>query len=704
MSWWKNNDLRLIQNNLREIDADMDVDLLIAQVKDMGANTLMLNAGGIFAFYPSKLRYHYVTPHLKGDLLGEALEKAHGAGIRVIARFDFSKAHETVFRQRPEWFYRSAEGKEVNYGGIVHTCLNGGYQQQYALDILDEALSLYKPDGVFFNMFGYQNWDYSGNFYGICHCASCRSRFMDMYGMELPVHGVPDPERQLAYQDFQRGTAIDMLDRIHAHIKRLNPDAAISTYHTHKVDIVRHESATALGAPHPRWRYSASSNIMPVAGSFRGKLSSNCSINAIDLTYRFTGVSKQETEQRLYGNLLSGSGLDFCIIGSFADYPDRENFAAVTSVFAYHKKHENLYGKGETVADIVLVKPSPGPFAREKEYLGLFKMLKEHHLLFQVMEQTRLEMLEAGGAKLVLLPGIAALTEPELASLTAAKERGVHLVATGGSLFHQKEALEDLFNAAPEALLEHTLSSYVAADDKELVPGLSERDWVIVHGPFAAVSYGPESEPKLPYVAPSSFGPPERAYGHVLSERFGLGITPPRAQGQGGSAYLSWNVGELYFTQGFADHRHIVTGVISRLLGEAPSVRTNAHPSVELSLHRLPDGSQLLQLLNGSGFNGTTYEEPIVQRGISVSLSGLAVPGETGPARVRRLSGPAESISERNMGVHPELIDKVIELTDEDMTLFPDSEGVCTLDLPPLGVYAAYLFIPAQSDTNRSNR
>ena len=62
MNWWHKNNLRLIQNNLREIDANLDVDLLIRELKTYDANVLMMNAGGIIAFYPTQLEYHYRTP------------------------------------------------------------------------------------------------------------------------------------------------------------------------------------------------------------------------------------------------------------------------------------------------------------------------------------------------------------------------------------------------------------------------------------------------------------------------------------------------------------------------------------------------------------------------------------------------------------------------------------------------------------------
>lgn len=682
MNWWTGNTLRLVQNNLREVDADLDVDKLISQLKSMEVNVLMLNAGGMFAFYPSKLQYQYVTPYLKKDLLGEAIEKAHKNGIRFIARFDFSKAHESIFRQRPEWFYRTRDGQEVNYFGIVHTCLNGGYQQLNSLDILEEALSSYDVDGVFFNMFGYQNWDYSGNYYGTCHCANCQSRFREMYGLDLPAEEERGNETFRKYRDFQEKTSIDILEKISAHIKKLRPDIAISTYHHHKVDIVRHESNTALNRPLPKWLYSAAENILPVAGSYEGKLVSNCSINAIDLTYRFTGVSREETEIRLYESLMSGSGLDFCIIGAFEGYPDSENLETVSSVFRYHKQHESLFGQLRSLADVVLVKPSPSSVRdSSKEYLGLFKMLKESHIQFDVIKQDRLERLAASSAKIVILPAVERLEADELALLTEWRNAGLHIVATGGALAGQPEALDVLFDARPGRMIGETTASYVMIEDKEMFPELVLRDWVVVEGAFAAVTFGEDTERKLPYIAAASFGPPERAYGHTVSDIHALGIRLPGRDGGpgGGTAYVCWNVGELYYRHGFADYRWVVLGALNALLPEGQRVlRTNVHPSVEISLHDLPDGSRLLQLLNLSGFNGTTYQDPIPFEGIEIAFNGW-----TQGAEETELLPPIALASAERMAMDCNRI-------ASPQATWRMEDGVAVLVVPKLVSYAAF--------------
>ena len=72
-----------------------------------------------------------------------------------------------VFDAHPEWFFRKANGEPVIYNGLYSTCINGGYYRDHAMKILAEALERYDVDGLFFNMFGNQSSDYSGNFVGL---------------------------------------------------------------------------------------------------------------------------------------------------------------------------------------------------------------------------------------------------------------------------------------------------------------------------------------------------------------------------------------------------------------------------------------------------------------------------------------------------------------------------------------------------------
>jgi len=650
MAWWKTNRLRLIQNNLREIDADLDVDELIRELISFEANVWMMNAGGIFAFYPSKLEYHYVTPYLRKDLLGEAVRKAHDRGIRFIARFDFSKAHESIFEKRPEWFYRTAAGEAVRYHGVVHTCLNGDYQQEYSLRMIDEVLANYPVDGVFFNMFGYKTTDYSGKEYGICHCGNCRDRFRAMYGLSLPASADPNDPAFEAYRSFQRETTRDMLEKIHGLVKGRNPDVAICTYHPHRVDIVRKESNTALSRPHPVWLYSASENVMTVEHSWAEKLISNCSINAIDLQWRFTSVSEHETAIRLYESMAAGSGLDFCIIGRFEGYPDNTTLETAKRLFRHHRKHEALYAELEPIADVALLKPMGDDKAAMKEYFGIFKMLKEAHVPFKAVELEAVgddpEALE--GVKAIVLPGVQRLTDAQERTLEERRRAGAHLVGTGRALCEAPERLRRLFRASLEGTLTDTDAAYVAIDDRDMFRSVpATREWAIVSGPFALLAYpeGGAAEPRtrveryLPLVSPSTFGPPERAYGHrVEGVHYGLGVAEPD-DGGGAALLYAWEIGALFLRHGYEDHLHALVDALRALSGGAFSLETDAPACVETFLGCLPDGSLLAQFINLSGFNGVTYRAPLPIERIRATVRGPAAAGAAAAHRLDDADG-----------------------------------------------------------------
>lgn len=637
MTWWERNNLRLIQHNLRECDANLDVDGLIDELKQFSANVLMMNAGGIFAFYPTKLQYHYRTPHQHKDLLGEAVAKAHVAGMRFIARFDFSKAHESIFQKKPEWFYRTKEGLAVNYGGIVHTCLNGWYQQHYALQMIEEVITAYPVDGIFFNMFGYIRTDYSGNDYGICYCGNCSSRFQEMTGLSLAVVE-QSAEAKSLYRRFQAATTRDILDRIQTMVKNHSPEIAISTYAEHAVDIVRKESNTKLTRPHPKWLYSASENVKSVMDSWDGKLVSNCSINAVDLQYRFMGVSRHETAIRLFENIASGSGLDFCIIGVFDGYPDRANLETVKDIYRFHHEYEQHFAELKSVAAIALIKPSYGS---ETEYLGIFKILKEQHLMFDVIVQSRLphkkEALKSK-VKLMILPHAINMEQDELAALIELQKSGVTIVATGQSLTDGdgEEALQQLFQAKWVGGIDQTDAAYIEVNDKQLFPSFIGRDWVFVDRKFSYMSFADDTEVQLPFISPSSFGPPERAYGHERSGYYGVGIARHHA---GWGIYFPWQIGTAYYEHGFEEHKWLLTDVINHITGDSCLVQTDAPGSVELFVNETGNGAILVQLLNMSGFNGVTYSDPVPIGPIHVHLRGIRKPVQVSTLKEKKEVG-----------------------------------------------------------------
>src|SRR4029453_4204303 len=97
--WWVNEPIRFLQTNLSETDSTVDPRALVAAVHDTGANTYLVNMGGIVAQYPTRVRSPYPRGFLPAgrDLFGDVLREAHARRIRVIGRFDLSKTQKPVY-------------------------------------------------------------------------------------------------------------------------------------------------------------------------------------------------------------------------------------------------------------------------------------------------------------------------------------------------------------------------------------------------------------------------------------------------------------------------------------------------------------------------------------------------------------------------------------------------------------------------------
>ena len=167
--WWKRNNLRVIQVNLPAYEAaTLNADSLVYDLVANSANTVIINAGGIMAFYPTKLPFHYTNPYMKLNTLKDVVKKCHEKNIKVIVRFDFSRVHESIYKQHPDWCYISLAGERIINTNMYAVTINGPYVQQHAFSIVDEVLQTFPVDGIFLNMPGYQvNNPYENKYHGI---------------------------------------------------------------------------------------------------------------------------------------------------------------------------------------------------------------------------------------------------------------------------------------------------------------------------------------------------------------------------------------------------------------------------------------------------------------------------------------------------------------------------------------------------------
>lgn len=623
--WWLNEPWRMIQTNLREIDADLNPRQLVADVKDIGANVLLFNVGGIVANYPTELEFHYRNPNLQNDLVGEVLAECKKQQVRFLGRFDFSKANRQFFEDHPEWFYRGLDGSHVDYNGQVHTCVNGAYQREYSLKILKEALDRYAMDGVFFNMFGYQTRDYSGNYHGICQCDNCRKAFQDFAGADLPREENRDDPLLRTYRRFQRKTVNEMLDRIADLVKSYGEDVAVCTYATHRVDIVRSESNSAVDRPLPHWVYSGSDNTRFVTGSWSDKIPSNSSVHFVDIPYRYVGVSPHLTALRLAQTIANGGGPDYYVIGTLDRQWDRTAEESIRSWFHFSLERTDLYQDRRPAANVALL-----AFNRySREYQGLYTLLAEEHVLFHNLDPNavigREEVLDTYDA--VVIAGPVELDEAWAKRLDGYVARGGKLIVTQEV---EGEDASDGDRMPIEALgvdeiryrRKSMRSAYLKMEPSEIF-GQTGLDLCFIDGPYRYLRTAQTAKGMMPLIPPHMYGPPEKCYYTQETDNPGL---ISHDYGEGKAAYFPWNIGELYYRHRWPGHRLIFSQVLHSLLEVSRPLETDAPEALEAVLLTKagewmnPNGHWLLQFVNTSGNQGPGFYQPYCVEGVACSL------------------------------------------------------------------------------------
>jgi hypothetical protein len=590
--WWKHEPIRFLQTNLSETDSTVDPRTLVAAVSGFGANTFLMNMGGIVAQYPTRVPFHYPSAFLPAgrDLFGDVLREAHARRIRVIGRFDLSKTQRPVFDAHPEWFFRRANGDPVVYNGLYSTCINGNYYRAHALTILGEALERYEVDGLFFNMFGNPSADYSGVPTGPCHCQACQTRYRARYGR--PVPAAADADYRSFMAESSREVAATIADLIH----RRRPGAAFLTYIKDHTDGIMSESNTAVGRPLPLWPYSASDNVSRSLGSEPDKVAINLAMSFIDFPWRYAHVPRAETALRLYQNIAHGAPPALVVSGPM-DQQDRSSLLAAKPVFDWHARHEDLYVGQKNAGTVLLL-----AVGNTASYRGFFRLLTEEHIPFVVSENLRW-MEDGSRFDLVIAPG------------TPPAELGRYVQA-GGRLLVAGTAPPPFPVGAIAG--RRSTQGYWRIHDRTQLPSLNHTGLIFVDGEYLEIA--PLPRPILTLVPTAMFGPPEKVWSDkVETDVPGLVFT---AHGKGHAAYIPWDVGALYHRHSSEAHRGLLADVIDRLLAGGRRLRTNAHPLVEMTLMDQPArGRTLIHLVNGTGHHDTAYFPPLEIRDIRIDLA-----------------------------------------------------------------------------------
>ncbi len=473
---WYRDTLRWGQTNLTEIDpVRYDNDWWREHWRRTRIQGVIVNAGGIVAYYPSALDLQHRAEFLgEHDLLGEITKAARAEGLRVIARMDSNRADERFYLEHPDWFTVDVDGTPYRAGDLFIACVNSPYYDEFVPAILEEVISNYRPDGFADNSWSGLQRD------RICHCVHCRRAFRERFGASIPTHH-------------------DWDDPIYRQWIRWNYDRRLEIWDRNN------EITKRAGGEHCLWIGMNAGDLIAQGNHFRDYrgIAERTELIFLDSQYRHPGMGFQrngETGQLIHGILgwdklipesmaMYGAGQPSFRLASKAEpdarlwaldgfagdiqpwwhhigayHEDRRQYRTAEPLFSWHQQHEVALVDREPVATVGVV------WSQENvDYYGRSRPHERFRLpwngLADALIRARIPYLPIHadhiardsarfGLKALVLPNVGLLTDMQAASIRTFVAAGGGLLATGESSLYTGAGerrddflLADLFGA-----------------------------------------------------------------------------------------------------------------------------------------------------------------------------------------------------------------------------------------------------------------
>jgi len=618
--WWE-SDYRIVQTNLREIDARENPREIARAVREFGGNVIVSNIGGIIAFYPTKLEFQARSPYLKGDFVAEMIEAAHAEGLAYVGRFDLSKALKPAYDAHPEWFMRNRDGTPREYKGTYQACPNGGWAKEYSLRILSEGLSRYQPDAVFFNMTGYPQTDYANVNHGICVCDNCQRTFRAMYGHELPkVEGFADPVWR-DYLDFQDRTAEAVAQSVAELSEKMLPHVPITRFDKYAV-VGRGEVQRRVSRPAPEWQYQSGEQCRTAMARNPGKPWSSTSAAHIDYPWRQATETAAYHENRFAQMLGCGAKLDLYLMGAIADQDSPGYLAPLSALFKWEAANSAIYQGLAPMARVGLYSSEATqrfggatPYGRfgTGSFRGAYSALVDSRIPFQIVSGERVG---DGTTKLhesfdvIVAPNVLLLPVSEAKALDQFIEQGGLLIASG--MFGGFDARGNrLSGLGMSAFPLESYSAPQAAEGWSLDPTKGKLhfsdDRVPIDGFYFGGTRRFDCEDLVPFAPDQRFGPPEYSYaipGSPVRPDPGVSL---RSYGKGHVVHVPWLYEWQYYRDNLPVHQELMAALISRF-APSPEIALKGDGAVELTIQRTSNGRHLVHVINYVGQRNGRYD------------------------------------------------------------------------------------------------
>jgi hypothetical protein len=643
---WYRRTLRWGQTNITEIDpAAYDLGWWRQHWKRKRVQGVIINAGGIVAYYPSKYPLHYRPPLLGNrDLYGELATAAHEDGLVVLARMDSNRTHEVFYKAHPDWFARDPSGVPYREGELYVTCVNSPYYEKYIPGILSEIIERTRPEGITDN-----SWSGLGR-EKICHCENCVKKFKERTGKALPDAKNWDP----IFREWIRWNYARRLE-----IWDLN-----------------NRATRAAGGPNCLWVGMNSGSLSGQCRSFRDykEICRRAEIILLDHQARgdtagfhqnaeagklihgllgweklipesmamyqagrptFRKASKPEPEARLW--MLEGFAGTiqpwWHHIGAY--HEDRRQYRTVERINRWHEAHQDYLVQREPVASVGIVwsQQNADYYGRdhpeelvELPFRGMADALVRARIPYLPVHADHIQR-DGRRFAVLILPNVAVLSESQCRAVREFVEQGGNLIATGQTSLYDQDgqpfsdfALANLFGAHVDSGSTHrceadrtqareTVHSYlrlmpelraavygpklgteapVAGTRHPTLKGFEETDVLAFGGRLGGVHATAAAEVLATYIPPFPIYPPETSWMRVPRTTIpGLIVRTSREGGR--IAFMPADLDRRYGHDHLPDHANLLANLVRWASRDILPVSVQGPGLIDCHLYRQKD-------------------------------------------------------------------------------------------------------------------
>jgi hypothetical protein len=668
---WYRRTVRWMQTNIAEIDPQRyDIPWWREQWKRTGTQGIVVNAGGIVAFYPTRIPLHRRARFLgERDLFGELLAAAHQDGIAVFARMDSNGASDDVLAAHPDWFTRNAAGQPYRDRDLNVPCINGPYYRQHIPAILREVAERYRPEGFTDNSWSGLRRN------SICYCGSCATRFQRDRGAKVPRQhdwNAPDYRAWIEWGYACRLEIWDLFDKttraaggpdclwvgmIGGTISGAAADLRDYREICRRAEIVMLDSQRRSDATGFQANGQTGKLIHGLGGWDKLVPESMALYQTASASFRL--AARPEPELRLWAVDGFAGGIQPWWHYINAYHEDRRMYQTPVAMGQWQSKNQDYLLHRQPVATVGIVYSQRNNdfFGRadadvvvELPQRGFTQALTRARIPYLMISADDLaDDLDraAAGMRLLILPNLGVMTDAQITSVRAFVERGGGLIATGASSLLDRWgdvrpdlALADLLGAhlpashglrdpptrlrwasestqsylrlRPE-LRARVYGPHIAGEPKvtgarhQALRGFDETDILPYGGALGAIDVDATAQVLLTLVPPRPVYPPEAVWSEkTVTDVPGLVVS--ERPGRGRVAYLCADLDRRYARDNLGDTGNLLANLVRWAARDDIPLAVDGPGLIDCHLYRQP-GRAILHCVNLT--NEGTWRGPL---------------------------------------------------------------------------------------------